>query len=94
MRRNFIPLTGAHLLRSRAFRCLSGCEGKPTSAAVQDKHVGPPPTVTAVAVGADTNLSDPLAEHGAWSTAKWYLLSAPIEHDADHASAVRGSNDI
>lgn len=55
--------------------CFAGCEGKPTSAAGPEKHVGPPPKVEAA--GVDVDLRESIPTDAVWAKAQWYLLTSP-----------------
>lgn len=57
---------------------LAGCKGNTTSAALMERAVGKPPTLTASPTsGVDPRLADPLT-NPLWQSAQWVTLTTPL----------------
>jgi hypothetical protein len=59
---------------------LSGCKGNTTSAAILEKVVTPPPTVTALPAAAQAGLADPLTDLP-WVGTHFFTFVSPINTD-------------
>jgi hypothetical protein len=70
----------ATLVAAGSLTLLSGCKGNTTSAAILEKVVSPPPTVTALPAEPKAALADPLTELP-WATTHFSPFVSPINTD-------------